>query len=46
MQYKYAFKLSLPELHISFLDVGRKRRQKLKMPWGGNKHFEGFENTI
>ena len=46
MQYKYAFKLSLPKLHISFLEVGRKRRQKLKMPWWGNKHFEGFENTI
>jgi hypothetical protein len=28
----------LPELYISFLEVGRKRRQCYDMPWWGTKH--------
>jgi hypothetical protein len=30
---------SLPELHIRFLEVGRKRRQCYDMPWWGTKHY-------
>ena len=30
---------SLPKLHISFLEIGRKRRQCYDMPWWGTKHL-------
>ena len=37
---------SLPELHISFVEVGRKRRQYYDMPWWEPNTIKQFKSTI